>query len=164
MTSNGSLLIRSVSRSDRGLYSCIARNKAGEQKNDISVKTVNEKSQTTTSPHVTKKAESTSSSVPSEVISSFTSSTEPVVVDPLYADCVEYGDVSFGVIPPLPILPSDQSTLSFSKIPPKCVQTTVSYTIVLHCSAQGHPSPVITWTHNEMDVEMTNQVSGLCWI
>ena len=160
--SNGSLLITSIVRIDRGLYSCIVRNKAGEQKEDISVKVVTGRTELIPLPTPT----------PSTNIFPHGRSLSDLYTTPesLSTDCVEYGDTSFGPVPPLPTPPSlnrsthmteDLFTPSFTAIPPECVQTTVGYRIVLNCSAQGVPSPIaIQWKCNGEYIRTSSQVSS----
>lgn len=168
MISNGSLLIAPLSRSDRGLYSCIVRNKAGQQKEDINVRVVTKRTQPLPLPNVREKV---STPTPSTNIFPYGRSISypDATTESLNTDCVEYGDINFGPIPPLPSPPSlnrsthmtaDLLTPSFTAVPPACVQTTVGYRIVLNCSAQGIPSPIaIKWKHNGVHIRTSSQVS-----
>jgi len=51
----------------------------------------------------------------------------------------------------------------FTVVPPRCIRTTVGYSIVLHCSAAGSPSPTITW-RKEGDTRPLNTTQVMAWV
>ncbi len=130
VSESGSLLISSVARNDKGLYTCIVRNPAGRVEKHVRVRVTNP----------------------------ITGTSEPTTTE-LYkilppprnlSHCVEYNDIRFGGDIPFVNLTSSVSGGSsgprLTAVPHACVQTRLAYRIVLSCVGTGSPIPSLSWT------------------
>ena len=143
--STGSLVITSVTNSDRALYTCIVKNKAGQASKSIRVRV--------------RPASTESSSTDTTSESTFRSLS--LSKSQNLSHCVEYGDISFGDSLPLVNQISNVSSSSkpqFTTRPHDCVQTREGYSIVLSCTAQGHPDATVQWSKEGELMEVSSEV------
>jgi len=145
VSDNGSLLVATVTRHERALYTCIVKNKAGNDRKEIRVKI---KTTPTVEPIIVNNG---------------------VIVLPTeyrnLSHCEQYDDIGLGT--ELKYVSHSPRLAWFSKpqlvaVAHDCVETRASYRIVLSCVAIGNPVPVITWTKDGDPLTTSVEVCSNC--